>query len=326
MRVLITGAAGMVGRKLAMRLAADGGLGGKAVTALELHDIVAAQAPDMPGTEISVHVGDLSDEGASEKLVANRPDVIFHLAGVVSGEAESDFAKGYRVNLDGTRALFDAVRVAGFGPKLVFTSSIAVFGAPFPDVIGDDFHCTPMTSYGTQKLVSEALLADYSRRGFFDGIGIRLPTICVRPGKPNLAASSFFSNIIREPLNGEEAILPVPRSVVHTHASPRSAVNFLVHAASLDGAAVGPRRNLTMPGVGVTVGEQIEALARIAGPEAAALIREEPNETIWAIVQNWPTRFDARRARDLGFEAEKSFDEIIQAHIDDELGGVVGSR
>ena len=185
----------------------------------------------------------------------------------MSGEAEANFDLGYRVNLDGTRALFDAIRLAAFAPRVVFTSSIAVFGAPFPEVIPDEFHPTPLTSYGTQKLMGEALLADYSRRGFFDGIGIRLPTICVRPGKPNKAASGFFSGIIREPLNGEEAILPVPRSVVHTHASPRSAVNFLIHAAEIDGSAVGPRRNLTMPGVAVTVGEQIEALERIAGAE-----------------------------------------------------------
>ncbi|RUZ71976.1 NAD-dependent epimerase, partial [Mesorhizobium sp. M7A.F.Ca.US.003.02.2.1] len=196
-------------------------------------------------------------------------------------------------------------------------------GAPFPDVIPDDFHPTPLTSYGTQKQMSEALLADYSRRGFFDGIGIRLPTICVRPGKPNKAASGFFSGIIREPLSGHEAILPVPRSVVHTHASPRSAVNFLIHAAGIDGSAVGPRRNLTMPGVAVTVGEQIEALERIAGPKAVSLIREVPDDTIWAIVKGWPTRFEAKRSRELGFSAEKSFDEIIRAHIEDELGGKI---
>ncbi|RVA20796.1 SDR family oxidoreductase, partial [Mesorhizobium sp. M7D.F.Ca.US.004.03.1.1] len=264
-----------------------------------------------------------AEAGAAERLVASRPDVVFHLAGIVSGEAEANFDLGYRVNLDGTRALFDAIRLAGFAPRVVFTSSIAVFGAPFPDVIPDEFHPTPLTSYGTQKQMSEALLADYTRRGFFDGIGIRLPTICVRPGKPNKAASGFFSGIIREPLSGHEAILPVPRSVVHTHASPRSAVNFLIHAAGIDGSAVGPRRNLTMPGVAVSVGEQIEALERIAGPKVVKLIREEPDATIWAIVKGWPTRFEARRSRELGFSAEKSFDEIIRAHIEDELGGKV---
>lgn len=323
MRILITGAAGMVGRKLIARLARDGALRGRKITALDLHDIVAPQPPALTGVDVSIHTGDLSTPGAMAALVVPRPDVIFHLAGIVSGEAEANFDLGYRVNLDGTRALFDAVRLAAFAPRLVFTSSIAVFGAPFPDVIPDEFHPTPLTSYGTQKQMSEALLADYTRRGFFDGIGIRLPTICVRPGKPNKAASSFFSGIIREPLAGQEAILPVPRSVLHTHASPRSAVNFLIHAAEIDGDKVGPRRNLTMPGVAVTVGEQIEALERIAGAEVAKRIREQPDETIWAIVKGWPTRFEARRARELGFTAEKNFDEIIQAHIEDELGKTV---
>jgi nucleoside-diphosphate-sugar epimerase len=323
MRILITGAAGMVGRKLVARLALDGELRGQRITALDLHDIVPAEAPALAGVEVNVHASDLARAGVAEALVAAKPDVVFHLAGVVSGEAEANFDLGYRVNLDGTRALFDAVRLGGHKPRVVFTSSIAVFGAPFPDVIADEFHPTPLTSYGTQKLIGEALLADYTRRGFFDGVGIRLPTICVRPGKPNKAASGFFSGIIREPLAGQEAVLPVPRSVVHTHASPRSAVNFLIHAAEIDGESIGPRRNLTMPGVGVTVGEQIEALRRIAGDKAAALIREEPDETIWAIVRNWPTRFEAKRARELGFKAEESFDEIVKAHIEDEMGGIL---
>ncbi|AZO11674.1 MULTISPECIES: D-erythronate dehydrogenase [unclassified Mesorhizobium] len=324
MRILITGAAGMVGRKLTARLARDGMLRGRKISALDLHDIVPPQAPAIEGVDVSIHTGDLAAAGAATSLVASRPDVIFHLAGVVSGEAEANFDLGYRVNLDGTRALYDAVRLAAFAPRLVFTSSIAVFGAPFPDVIPDEFHPTPLTSYGTQKLIGEALLADYTRRGFFDGVGIRLPTICVRPGKPNKAASSFFSGIIREPLSGQEAILPVPRSVLHTHASPRSAVNFLIHAAEIDGDAVGPRRNLTMPGVAVTVGEQIEALERIAGAEVVKRIREQPDETVWAIVKGWPTRFEARRSRELGFVAEKNFDEIIRAHIEDELSGEIG--
>jgi nucleoside-diphosphate-sugar epimerase len=319
MRVLITGAAGMIGRKLAARLASDGELRGQAITALDLHDIVAAEPVTVAGAETSVFTGDLADAGAAERLVALKPDVIFHLAGVVSGEAEANFDLGYRVNLDGTRALFDEVRLADYSPRVVFTSSIAVFGAPFPDVIPDEFHPTPMTSYGTQKLIGEALLADYSRRGFFDGIGIRLPTICVRPGKPNKAASSFFSGIIREPLAGQEAILPVPRSVLHTHASPRSAVGFLVRAAGIDGEAVGPRRNLNMPGVAVTVAEQIEALGRVAGNNVVSLIREAPDDAVWAIVQNWPTRFEASRAKVLGFQAELNFDDIIRAHIEDEL-------
>src|SRR5205085_4694991 len=176
-------------------------------------------------------------------VIAARPDAIFHLAGVVSGEAELDFEKGYRVNLDGTRALLEAIRTAGDGykPKVIYTSSIAVFGAPFPPSIPDDFHLTPLTSYGTQKAIGEALLADYTRRGFCEGVGIRLPSIVVRPGEPNKAASGFFSGIIREPLAGLEAALPVPETVVHTHASPRAAVGFLIHAASLARETLGAR-------------------------------------------------------------------------------------
>ncbi|TCD11367.1 D-erythronate dehydrogenase [Oricola cellulosilytica] len=321
MRILITGAAGMIGRKLTARLVADGMLRKEQIVSIHLHDIVAFEAPDAP-FDITVLAGDLASEGVAGALVAGRPDVIFHLAGVVSGEAETDFDKGYRANLDGTRALFDAVRKAnGYVPRLVYTSSIAVFGAPFPETIGDDFAPVPLTSYGTQKLVGELLLNDYTRRGFMDGVGLRLPTICVRPGKPNLAASGFFSSIIREPLAGKEAVLPVSRNIVHTHASPRSAVGFLLHAAALAGDAIGPRRNITLPSVAVSVAGQIEALREIAGDETFRLIREERDPAIEAIVNFWPTRFDAARARKLGFVAETDFAEIIRAHIEDELGG-----
>nr|WP_295469505.1 D-erythronate dehydrogenase [Mesorhizobium sp.] len=320
MRILVTGAAGMIGRKLVERLVRQGRVRGERITALDLHDIVPPAGAAFDGAEVTTFSGDIADPSVIEGLISRRPDVVFHLAGVVSGEAEANFDLGYRVNLDGTRALFDAIRLAAYAPRVVFTSSIAVFGAPFPDVVPDEFHPTPLTSYGTQKLIGEALLADYTRRGFMDGIGIRLPTICVRPGKPNKAASSFFSGIIREPLNGQEAVLPVPRSVVHTHASPRSAVGFLIRAAEIDGAAVGPRRNLTMPGVGVTVGEQIEALERVAGSNVVSLIREVPDETVWSIVKNWPTRFESRRARELGFVAETSFDEIVKVYMAEELG------
>lgn len=319
--VLVIGAAGMVGAKLVKRLAADGGVAGKPIDRLTMADWVAPTAPDGAPFSVATEAIDLAADGAAERLVASRPDYIFHLAAIVSGEAEADFEKGYRINLDGTRLLFEAIRKVGEGycPRLVFTSSIAVFGAPFPEAIGDEFFSTPLTSYGTQKAIDELLLSDYTRRGFMDGIGIRLPTICVRPGKPNKAASSFFSGIIREPLAGQEAILPVPRSVVHSHASPRSAIGFLIHAASIDGALIGPRRNLTMPSIGVTVGEQIEALERVAGSDVVKLIREEPDETVWSIVKGWPTRFSATRARELGFVSEDSFDAIIRAHIEDEL-------
>jgi D-erythronate 2-dehydrogenase len=323
MEVLIFGAAGMVGRKLVERLAQEGHLGGREITKAVLHDVIEPPVPQATPFAVTTHASDFSAPGEAEKLVASRPDVIFHLAAIVSGEAEADFEKGDRINLDGTRQLFDAIRHIGDGyrPRIVFTSSIAVFGAPFPEAIGDEFFLTPLTSYGTQKAIGELLLADYTRRGFFDGIGIRLPTICVRPGKPNKAASGFFSGIIREPLNGQEAVLPVPEDVRHTHASPRSAVGFLMHAATLDGEKLGARRNLTMPGVSVMVAEQIDALRRIAGDQVAARIRHEPDPTIMRIVEGWPRQFDSQRARSLGFKAEDSFDDIIRIHIDEELGG-----
>jgi nucleoside-diphosphate-sugar epimerase len=324
MQILILGAAGMVGRKLTERLVKEGRLGGDAITRLVLHDVVE---PERPHASFAVDTltSDFSIPGEAKKLVESRPDVIFQLAAIVSGEAEADFDKGYRINLDGTRFLFDAVRTMGDGykPRLVFTSSIAVFGAPFPEAIGDEFFLTPLTSYGTQKAMGELLLADYTRRGFFDGVGIRLPTICVRPGKPNKAASGFFSSIIREPLNGQEAVLPVSMDVRHAHASPRSAVNFLMHAATIDTSKIGPRRNLTMPSVSVTVGEQIDALRRIAGERAVARIRHELDPNIIRFVEGWPRRFDASRAESLGFRAESSFDDIISIYIEDELGGVV---
>jgi nucleoside-diphosphate-sugar epimerase len=321
MKILITGGAGMIGRKLAERLAAGGHVGGKAITSLTLHDVVAGAKPAAASFPADIVVSDLSVPGKAEKLVASRPDLIFHLAAIVSGEAELDFDKGYRVNLDGTRYLLEAVRKAGNRPRVVFTSSIAVYGAPFPEAIGDEFFHTPQTSYGTQKAIGELLLADYTRKGFLDGIGIRLPTICVRPGPPNKAASGFFSNIIREPLAGREAVLPVSEDVRHWHASPRAAVGFLLHAATIDGAKVGPRRNLTMPGLSVTVGEQIAALKKIAGEKVVARIRREPDPLIMKIVDSWPRNFDAKRAAALGFKAETSFEEIIRIHIEDELGG-----
>ncbi|MSO66971.1 MAG: SDR family oxidoreductase [Pseudolabrys sp.] len=325
MHILITGAAGMIGRKLTARLVKNGMLNSRTIDRLTLIDVVAPEKPAGFAGAVELLTGDLAAPGAAAKAAAGRPDVIFHLAGVVSGEAETDFEKGYHVNLDGTRALLEAVRAVGNGykPKFVFTSSIAVFGAPFPYAIPDDFHLTPLTSYGTQKAISELLLADYTRRGFLDGVGIRLPTICVRPGKPNKAASGFFSGIIREPLAGQEALLPVADSVRHTHASPRAAIEFLIHAAGLTREQLGPRISLAMPGVCCTVAEQIESLARIAGPKVAARIRREPDELVVRIVSGWSERFDAKRAGALGFKAEATFDDIIRAHIEDELGGKI---
>jgi nucleoside-diphosphate-sugar epimerase len=325
MHVMILGAAGMLGRKLAERIAADGGLGGASVRHLTLADVIAPQTPHgFLGTTDCTAV-DLTVPGAAAGLLTTQPDIIYHLAAVVSGEAEADLEKGYRVNLDGMRHLLDAIRAEQQGnawrPRVIFASSIAVFGGDMPDVIGDDYFLTPQTSYGTQKAMCELLLADYARRGFIHGIGLRLPTVCVRPGKPNLAASGFFSGIIREPLAGLPAVLPVSEDVRHWMASPRATVGFLVHAAGLDLALLRGRPSLTMPGLSVTVGEQIAALERVAGPQVAGLIRREPDPVIIRIVNGWARGFDASRAEALGFVAEKRFDEIIRVHIDDELGG-----
>lgn len=327
MKVLVIGAAGMVGRKLVAALLGAGQVGGQPITQLTLADVLAPIPPEatIPITTLAV---DLSAPQVAEQLVADQPDLIFHLAAIVSGEAEADFEKGYRINLDGTRHLLEAIRLAGQGapyrPRLVFTSSIAVFGEPLPEVIGDTHHHTPLTSYGTQKAIGELLLSDYSRRGFVDGVGIRLPTIVVRPGKPNKAASGFFSGILREPLSGQKAVLPVADSVRHWFASPRAAVGFLLHAAAMDTAQLGDQRNLTMPGLAATVGEEIAALERVAGPQATALIQRVPDETIITIVAGWPKAFEAKRAKSLGFQGDASFDDVIRIHIEDELGGRVG--
>ena len=290
-----------------------------------LVDVVPVRSVEAGEVGVETLVADIAEPGVGEDLLSRLPDVIFDLAAVVSGEAEADFDKGYRVNLDATRRLFDAARSSdrSYRPRLVFSSSIAVYGPPFPDVIGDEHAMTPATSYGTQKAIAELLLSDYTRRGFLDGIGIRLPTICVRPGAPNLAASGFFSSIIREPLNGETAVLPVSTEVRHWFASPRSAVQFLLHAATLDSRVMGQQRCLTMPGVSATVAMEIDALRRAAGDDVVSLIKSEPDEAIARMVAGWPRSFDARRASALGFRAEGNFDEIVRVYVDDELGGVV---
>jgi len=327
MRVVVIGAAGMLGRKLVQRLTRDAAVGPGRIRRLLLVDVVPAQADDPREVAIDTIVADIAEPGVAEQVLSGRPDLVFDLAAVVSGEAERDFEKGYRVNLDGTRRVFEAARMLGRGyrPRLVFSSSIAVFGPPVPDVIGDEHRTTPATSYGTQKAIAELLLSDYTRRGFIDGVGIRLPTICVRPGAPNRAVSGFFSSIIREPLNGVPAVLPVSRDVRHWFASPRAAVQFLLHAATLESDAIGPHRSLTMPGVSATVAMQIDALRRVADDDAVALIKDEPDEATARIVAGWPRSFDATRARALGFRAEDSFDEIIRVYVEDELGGPVGA-
>jgi nucleoside-diphosphate-sugar epimerase len=305
MKILILGAAGMIGRKLAAAYAGHD---------LILADVVAP-APQPGGTCLTVN---LADKATAPLLVKDRPDLIFHLAAVVSGEAEADFEKGYAVNLDASRALLEAIHAQpDYRPKLVFASSCAVFGRPFPDRIPDDFHTAPLTSYGTQKAMTELLVNDYSRRGFIDGVSLRLPTICIRPGTPNRAASSFFSNILREPLAGLPANLPVPESTRHWFASPRAAVGFFRHAAAMDLALLGADRALNMPGLSATVADQLAALARVAGKGALELITRNPDPVVEKIVGGWAMDFDAARAKTLGFSADTSFDAIIQAHLED---------
>lgn len=323
MKLLITGAAGMIGAKLSQRIAAEGSVHGQPVESITLFDVVPTTAPPSDSIDFHIETGDLRSSATTDSLAAARPDLIFHLAAIVSGEAELDFEKGYGINLDGTRNLLDAIRAVGTQPRFVFASSIAVFGAPFPAAIPDEFFNTPLTSYGTQKTIGELLISDYSRRGILDGLSLRLPTICVRPGSPNKAASGFFSNIMREPLNGQEAVLPVSEEVKHWFASPRAAINFLLHAATLDTARAGNRRAITMPGIAATVGEQIDALRQIAGEEVVARIRREPDDFIQSVVAGWPQQFDARRALELGFRPDTDFAEIIRIHIEDELNGEI---
>lgn len=321
MKVLILGGGGMVGQKLAHALI-SGGLDGTPCD-LVLHDI--AFPPH--GAEVAdKRLGSIADSGVAAGLAAERFDVIFHLASIVSGEAETDFDKGWQVNMHPTWALLQGLRAeheasgGTYIPRLVFTSSIAVFGGPYPDKISDTFLSAPQTSYGAQKAICEAMISDFSRKGFIDGLSIRLPTICVRPGKANLAASSFFSGIIREPLNGQDAILPVSDETRHWHASPRSAVGFLRHAAGLDTDRLAGRRALNLPGVSCTVAEQIEALRKLAGEDVVARIKPVPDAAIEKIVEGWPRNFEPTRAKDLGFVAETSFEQIIRVYMEDEIG------
>ena len=314
----------MLGRKLAARLATDGCLADAPVAHLILVDAPSPR-PAAEAPQVESIVADLSEPDTAADLVSRRPDVIFHLAAIVSGEAESDFERGYCANVDGTRLLprrgsrgrselpsADHLRIVHRSVRITIPPGDR--RRPLPDA-ADELR--------NSEAIAELLLSDYTRRGFLDGIGIRLPTICVRPGRPNLAASGFFSSIIREPLNGEAAVLPVPDSVRHWHASPRAAVGFLLHAATVDDERLGTRRCLTMPGVSVTVAGQIESLRRIAGDGAVGLIRREPDESVMRIVAGWPSSFDTRRATALGFRADVDFDEIVQVHVQDELGGVI---
>ena len=323
MKVLVIGAAGMIGKKLIQRLLNENSPV-HPLSELILYDIIDAEKPSAK-IPVKIFSGDISKTDQAKILASEKPAIVYHLASIVSGEAEEKFSKGWNINTHGTWRLLEELREitetskGAYKPRIVFTSSIAVFGAPFPDKIDDEFLCAPQTSYGAQKAITEMLISDYSRKGFIDGISIRLPTICVRPGKPNLAASGFFSGIIREPLNNMEAILPVSDQVRHWHASPRSAAHFLTHAGTMDLEKLGSRRSLNMPGVSCTVEEQIEALRKVAGNRVIAKIKNKTDPKITKIVDGWPRNFDPARATGLGFKSEKTFEEIIKVYLSDDF-------
>ena len=322
MKICIIGANGMVGKKLVKKILSSD-LYQTQTNKICLFDINFNQTKD--NLHLTHIKGNIEDLTQIKKLASERFDIIFHLAAIVSGEAEENFEKGWDVNLFSMWQLLEALKTEHFKssktyiPKLIFTSSIAVFGAPFPDKIDDEFLCSPQTSYGAQKASAELLISDFSRKGFINGMSLRLPTICVRPGLPNKAASGFFSNIIREPLNGQKAYLPVDKSVRHWHASPRAAAGFLMHAAFMDTSLLDNRKSLNLPGVSCTVEEQIEALRSVAGQKVVDLIIFKKDENIEKMVAGWPKDFFPKRALELGFIAENNFEEIINIHIADEL-------
>lgn len=317
--VLISGGGGMIGQKIAQQLSGEG-LGGKPVSKVTLFDLFI---PEDGAPHDAAMKGGLDDAALLQSAIDDRPDVIFHLAAGVSGECEQDFDLGWNVNVRHFQNMLEQIRAAhlvdGYCPRLIFASSAAVYGGPVPDIIGDDFHTAPQSSYGAQKVVGEMMVADYARKGFMEGMSLRLPTITVRPGKPNAAASSCFSGIMREPLNGEVAPLPLPESTVHMHASPRAAAGFFRHAAVMDLDTLQGVRGLVPPSYSCTIEEQIEALRDVAGNDAVALIKREPNPMVEKIVAGWPKGFSGDRARALGFKAESSYKDILQVYIDDYL-------
>lgn len=322
MRVVITGAAGFLGQKLVARLCEHGRLPGPdgeaSVSELALFDVSEPPAPADAPFAVHCQGGDIADPAALDALLAGGADVVYHLAAVVSSAAEADFELGIRVNLEGTRALLEACRRLPVPPRFLFASSVAVYGGELPAVVRDDSALTPQSSYGTQKAVCELLINDYSRRGFIDGRVLRLPTIVVRPGRPNQAASSFASSIIREPLQGEDAVLPVPDDLALFVLSPRRVVQALVHAAGVPGEAFGGSRSVMLPGITVTVADMLAALRRAGGDAAVARVRREPDPRVEAIVGSWPARFDTAKGERLGFAADADMDAIVAAFIEDD--------
>lgn len=321
MKILITGGAGFLGQRLARELLARGFVkdphgAPQALTELVLLDVV--RAGDFGDGRVRTEVGDIAERSVLERAIDDKTAAIFHLAAIVSGQAEADFDLGMRINLDASRLLLEVCRQRGHGPRVVFTSSVAVYGGDLPEVVRDDTALNPQSSYGTQKAIAELLLNDYTRRGFVDGRVLRLPTISVRPGRPNAAASSFASGIIREPLNGETAVCPVAGSTHLWLLSPRKAIESLIAGLELDAAALGNRRVLNLPGISVSVDEMIAALREVAGDEVAKRIVREPDARVEKIVGSWPGKWDTSRAEQLGLSGERSFADVIRSYIADE--------
>ena len=321
MKVLITGGAGFLGQRLARELLARGSLkdtqgAPQALTELVLLDVV--QANDFGDSRVRTEVGDIAERSVIERVIDDKTSAIFHLAAIVSGQAEADFDLGMRINLDASRLLLETCRQRGHRPRVLFTSSVAVYGGELPEVVQDDTALNPQSSYGAQKAIAELLLNDYARRGFVDGRVLRLPTISVRPGKPNAAASSFASGIIREPLNGEAAVCPVAGATRLWLLSPRKAIESLIAGLELDCAALGNQRVLNLPGISVSVDEMVAALREVAGDAAVGRIAWEPDARVEKIVGSWPGRWDTSRAERLGLSGERSFADVIRSYIADE--------
>ncbi|SAL57297.1 D-erythronate dehydrogenase [Caballeronia humi] len=316
MKILITGGAGFLGQRLARRLLDRGELNGQPITEMVLLDVVAGN--DFGDKRVRVETGDIADRSVLERAIDTKTEAIFHLAAIVSGQAEADFDLGMRINLDASRLLLEVCRALGHAPRVLFTSSVAVYGGALPDVVQDDTALNPQSSYGTQKAIAELLLSDYSRRGFVDGRVLRLPTISVRPGKPNAAASSFASGIIREPLNGERAICPVDGETRLWLLSPKSAIEALIAGLEIDREKLGNRPVVNLPGLSVSVNEMIEALREVAGEEAVARIDRQRDERIEKIVGSWPGAWNPERAEQLGLQGDKTFADVIRAYIADQ--------
>jgi D-erythronate 2-dehydrogenase len=322
MKVSILGGGGFLGRKIAAKLAVDGELGGQPVSALTLFDVAEPPKPNasFPINSIGGDVVALPDDA-----IPAGTDVVFHLAAVVSAQAEADYDLGRRVNMRGTDAVIDRCRALGTCPRVVFTSSVASFSADQNSVLPDNTRQIPGNSYGAQKAAAELLLADASRRGFLDAVSLRLPTVVVRPGRPNKAASSFFSGIVREPLLGLDTELPVPDDFAVWVCSPRRAVDWLMHAAVMDTSKMGLDRSVDPPGISTTVAHLLQALDEVA-PGASSHVKRVPDETIASIVSTWPPAFEALHARTLGFSAHEPILEVVRAFIADDLEATRAER